>query len=224
MMRVDPPPPSCAIKRSFSDDSCMMLKFSADQLSQLQHALAPPPIAPLNVPPCLSHVPSSKKEAPSGEFELHLPLLVIFTGYVVVSTGGWLCSLLHPLPKCASPLYPVLMVLLVLHAYTKKSTLCIVCTIVLVTALPYLSTSPPWAISAWCVGLAFLFVLHANKRSRLLACTALMACCCSCAFALTSPALPPFMRVTGVMCSLMVGGLASCLDRQGYVRVRIDTV
>ena len=221
----------------------MMLKFTSEQLDQLQTGLAalqaPPPCTPHTKPPpvCMPHPkslppPACMRPHPSAEkgpvaWELWVPHWAITAGYALVGLGLGACLLGAPghLHACSTSLCPVLVLTLLLHACTARSPLCVALTAALVATAPYVCYAPPGAgVHCWCVALCLAYTLHADAAMRVLGGCACVALCGSVAVSLSSTA-PPYVRHAGTALSLAVGYLAACLSRRhAYIRIRVDTL
>ena len=212
----------------------MMLKFSSEQLHQLQAGLSVPPPPALRVPDppaaiAVVNVARGKRATPDSdtlECEVHIPFFAVSIGYLVLfaGLGAWALTGGAPDSRPLRVLGLALGGLLVLHAVVTKSKPILSCTGILVGGLFYLELHCVPCVHLWCVGLSGVFVLHTKRKVRPVAWAAFLACLCSCAAAVLHPSTPVHLRLGGTILSLAVGSIASCVPQQGgHVRVRVQT-
>ena len=205
----------------------MMLKFSAEQLTQLQNALTPHPGTMVAAPEIPHAVPFGGKRPPAEaeviKWELHIPGFILLFSYGVLGLVVAACSLLrvsHP-----ESFYPVVSGVLLLHASTARSKGVLTCTLILIGCLFYLETSCMPCVQLWCVGLSVLFVLHSRRQTQLVAWTGLIACICSCMATMLSPSLPRHIQFGGTLWSLAVGSVAASVAQQrGEIHLCVKSI
>ena len=209
----------------------MMLKFSAEQLTQLQKALTPHPTTIVVAPEIPHGVPfggasGGKRPPPEAEvikWEFRIPGFILLFSYGVLGLVVAVCSLLrvsHP-----ESFYPVVSVVLLLQASTSRSKGVLTSTLFLIGCLFYLETPCMPCVQLWCVGLSVLFVLHSRRPTQLVAGMGLIACICSCVATMLYPSLPHHIQFGGTFCSLAIGSVAASVAQQrGEIHLCVKSI